>query len=180
MDKKLEVLRPELNLINNPRIRAFTELCLQDAPDVFWTAPASTSRRHHPRFANTKGGLVKHTKAAVAVALDLLRAFPNLNPYTDHILSALILHDTDKIDPVSKKTDYQNHTRNFITRARKRAGMIDQKDFDMIAECVVCHMGLWGLYQPEERIYPPMIVHLADYIASRKWMPRIDCKVFLR
>lgn len=60
--------------------------------------PASTSGRFHPEFSLGEGGLVRHTKAAVRIAIELFRdsvfnTFEFMEHEQDLIIMALILHD---------------------------------------------------------------------------------------
>ena len=62
--------------------------------------PASSSGKYHPSYALGDGGLVRHTKAAMAVAHELfnLEMFQKQFSETeqDLILLSLILHDGKK------------------------------------------------------------------------------------
>lgn len=83
----------ELSFIKDSKIKDFTAFVLDDLPDYFRHIGASTSGKYHPSYTIGEGGLIRHTKAAVAVAQDLFRAdFYNFNDDNkDIVTSALIL-----------------------------------------------------------------------------------------
>ena len=85
----------ELSFITNDNIRDFVSFVLNDLPDYFRHIGASTSGKYHPAYTIGEGGLIRHTKAAVAIAQDLFRAdFYNFTDTDkDIVTSALILHD---------------------------------------------------------------------------------------
>jgi hypothetical protein len=170
------VFGPELALITDPAYREFAAACLREAPPEFWVFPASTSGKHHPEFARGEGGLVQHTKAAVQVALDLLRAFPELEFERDVIIVALLLHDTCKIDPETRRTD-PDHPLLPGKRYERFAGMLPPGGYEEVMLLIESHMGIWGpvnvwkMSPPlPERVSAALLVHLADYIASREWV----------
>ena len=70
---KSEVFETELNYISDDKIRDSTRYLLEKLPDYFYTMPASTSGKYHPEFSLGEGGLVRHTKAAVRIAVELFR-----------------------------------------------------------------------------------------------------------
>ncbi|AEG14509.1 hypothetical protein Desku_0910 [Desulfofundulus kuznetsovii DSM 6115] len=173
---RVELFAEELAAIADPSYRAFAVACLEFAPQEFWTAPASSSGKHHPEFARGEGGLVRHTKAAVRVALDLLRAFPELEPERDVIITAILLHDTCKVDPETGRTD-PDHPLLPGKRYERFAGMLPPGGYEEVMALVEAHMGVWGpvdvwkMSPPlPERMGAALLVHLADYVASREWV----------
>lgn len=66
----MDSLQPEIDLISEPKIIKFVKDCLEYAPEYFWRIPASSTGNHHPHFALGEGGLVRHTKAAVWIAVN--------------------------------------------------------------------------------------------------------------
>lgn len=171
------VFHYELAAISDRRFRDFAVVCLEAAPPEFWRAPASTSRYYHPRFARAEGGLVLHTQAAVRIALDLLEAFPELASEQDAIVVALLLHDTCKVDPETgrTRTDHPLLPRKWYAHL---AGMLPVGEFGRIMDLVEVHMGIWGpagvpltfFVTASPGLSAGTLVHLADYVASRKWV----------
>lgn len=98
MSIKSETFRTELDTITNSNIRQFCIDMLEDAPDYFFTVPASSTGKYHPKFAQGEQGLIRHTKALVGIANDLLalEQFDFDNDTKDMIRVAGILHDAKK------------------------------------------------------------------------------------
>lgn len=105
--------------VRDASLRRFAQACLEAAPAYFCRAPASTSGKHHPPFARGPGGLVRHTKAAVRVFLDLAEAYPCESG--DACVVALLIHDTLKcgLPPVSELKTVAEHP---LVRSRSRSG----------------------------------------------------------
>ena len=65
-------------------------------PDYFFHVAASSTGKYHPKYALGDGGLLRHTKAAVRIAHELL-INPSITNFTDDekdlIIMALTLHD---------------------------------------------------------------------------------------
>ena len=92
---KAEVFEYELSFIKNLQIKEFTIKALEILPDYFFEVAASSSGKYHPSYALGKGGLVRHTKAAVRIAIELFRCETVTGHFSDDvkdvIISALIL-----------------------------------------------------------------------------------------
>lgn len=167
-------------MIRSLDIRLFTERVLKEVPDYFWNIPASATGKYHPKFSLGHGGLVRHTKATVRIAVELFKVnfiggmFTQRNK--DIIICSLLFHDCMKCG--YPKTEYtltehpllaskflKNHFQNDL----------DLPTFYTICACVEKHMGQWNfnfktkeevLELPEREI--EKFVHLCDYLASRK------------
>ena len=91
---KIKYFNTEINYIKNEVYREDIKFLINLLPDYFFQIPASSTGKYHPKFASTKNGLLKHTKAAVRIAHDL---FDTVNNFTDNdkdlIIIALTLHD---------------------------------------------------------------------------------------
>ncbi|WP_157109872.1 hypothetical protein [Thermanaeromonas toyohensis] len=167
-----EILGEELSLVKNAKVRQFVEACLRDAPEYFWRVPASSSGKYHPGWAQGEGGLVRHTKAAVRVALDLLRAYPHLEKSRDFIVAALLLHDTLKHGTGEGRT-VKEHPLLPEQYYRAHTKLIGRRAYKKVMALIRGHMGIWGPVKPRIGLFSRLsvveLVHLADYIASRKW-----------
>src|SRR5574344_1405096 len=96
MDKK-KIFERELNYINNSKIRTSATTMVELLPDYFFSIEASSTGKYHPEYALGEGGLLRHTKAAVRIAYELLSDPVIGDKYTsnekDLMLIGLILHD---------------------------------------------------------------------------------------
>jgi len=171
-------LNEELCLIRDRAVREFTEHCLAEAPEYFWTVPSSSSGKYHPEQSNGEGGLVRHTRAVVYFAIKLCDVFSATRLETDCVIAASILHDVlkyglPKQDHTTKNHDYEGAV---WVREHGIAQGLDKRLLDLITGSIAWHMGRWTDLTgrdverkfPEEYGYIHLVVHLADVIAAQK------------
>lgn len=167
----------ELSLIEDENKRQFVKDYFDTlVPDYFYIVPASSSGKYHPDYALGVGGLVRHTKACVLIAEELICLEQNSHLDSDRIISALLMHDT------FKQGLKQGHTEFEHPIFAARAIMLFAKEYhpDMIefatnvSELVVSHMGQWNTSKysrvtlPKPQTEEQKFVHMCDYLASRK------------
>jgi hypothetical protein len=177
---KVEAFAQELPYIYNQSIRGFVKNALEIVPDYFFSIPASSTGKYHPSYTHGEGGLVRHTRAAVRIALELFRMeeYNFSSDEKDVILASLILHDGWKnglnnssftVTEHPKVAAFAISNRELIT-----AGL-DDKFVGMIQDNISTHMGQWTkdfktgqeiLTKPTTKMQK--FVHLCDYLASRK------------
>lgn len=185
-----EIFAKELNYINNEIFRKIIATFLDTVPDYFQEVPASSSGKYHPFYALGRGGLVRHTKAAVKIAEDLLSLDYNKNIfpqfYHDVIISSLIIHDcykqgtdnsgsghTEALHPKICAEKFRSYcmTGNFAIYSG--AQKLELYGFCTgVSNCVKSHMGQWNadgkLSIPDDDM--SYFVHMCDYLASRKYL----------
>ena len=178
---KIQLLQNELNLIKDASLRTFISACVSFAPDYFFTIPASTTGKYHPEYSLGEGGLIRHTKAAVLLAEDLLRLEQYSHLPHDEIIAALILHDCCKKGPAGQESMYTVsehplHARDFVLENAQLLGFSSEKT-NMICDLIASHMGQWNTgYHSDVEILPKpnseaeKFVHLCDYLASRRFL----------
>jgi hypothetical protein len=161
----------ELGYITNEDMRNFVSTILETLPDYFRIIGASTSGKYHPSYTIGEQGLIRHTKAAVAIAVDLFRAdFYDFTDYDkDIVVSSLILHDGLKCGMWEDHTAF-DHPLLMAERVRE----VGSEFAEDIAKCISSHMGKWTTSKYSDVVLPKPItnrekcVHLCDYLASRK------------
>ena len=173
-----EIFKKELMEISRPDIREFVLECLKQAPDYFYTMPASTTGKYHPEYSLGEGGLIRHTKAAVLIAIDLLSLNQNkeLAKHRDEIISALILHDCVKKKDKNEIYTAFNHPLLACNLIREVATDLNYDDpcVDYICDLIKTHMGQWNsdkyatVTLPIPETDEQKFVHMCDYLASRK------------
>ena len=179
-----DCFKDELNLIGDLGIRNLTRTFLDECvPPYFYVVPASSTGKYHPEYSLGEGGLVRHTKACVKIAEDLLslEQYETINEcYHDEIISALILHDTFKQGlkkeggytrfehPVYSASGIQMFANKFYPNMSKRV--------EKISSLIMSHMGQWCRSNKSNVVLPKPIteeakfVHLCDYLASRRYL----------
>ena len=175
--KNIKLFEREINLIVDEDLRMAVKSYMEEAvPDYFWTDGASSSGKYHPQFSQGEGGLVRHTKAVVMFAEELLRMSSYAymkEEYKDYVIAACIVHDTmkygiDKFD----KAEYKNHAANaayyFGEWCFANYGFVCS---EFLLNAIRSHMGQWST-EREDRPFTNIdrCVHLADYMASRSFI----------
>lgn len=179
MFDKVAVFAEELALIQDKDIRSFTEKCILKTPDYFYTVPASSTGKYHPEYSLGEGGLIRHTKALVYIAKELLSLEYNKQRFTalerDMIIAAGILHDSFKHGDTQQQYSIANHPVVAADHILEWADEDEGEFAKTISDCVRSHMGEWAYdYKTKKEIMPKpqtdieMFVHECDYLASRK------------
>lgn len=186
------IFNKELSMITNEEYRKFISKCLDNVPTYFWRIPASSSGKYHPKADLGEGGLVRHTKACVQVGLDLLQSEEFLYDDTENrdiIIGALLLHDCIKNGfENSGHTEFLHpqYAYEFIT------DIFNDEVYDeevvsyahLVRMCIKSHMGKWNTNKYSDDVLPTptddfqKLVHMADYIASRKWCNMNEINLF--
>ena len=175
--RNIKLFEREINLIVNEDLRMAVKSYMdEETPDYFWTDGASSSGKYHPQFAQGEGGLVRHTKAVVMFAEELLRMSSYAymrEEYKDYVIAACILHDTAKYGIGEyDKAEYKNHAANAAKAFADYAGQVmDYKPSEFLLNAIRSHMGQWST-EKEDRPFTNIdrCVHMADYMASRSFI----------
>ena len=180
---KIDVFRDELSLIQSDDIRKFATKAVSFLPDYFFEVAASSTGKYHPKYALESGGLVRHTKAAVAIA-DSLLSLEMYNRYTqdekDIMITALILHDGMKHGETKSSYTVSEHPSviaDWIVGHDELKEMLSEELLDVLTGAMKSHMGQWNTdYKSKKEILPKpstpiqKMVHMCDYLASRKFL----------
>ena len=171
----------ELNYIKDDKIKENLKIMINKLPDYFFLLPASSTGKYHPSFSLGEGGLLRHTKAAVRIAIELF-GDNALNNFTqrekDLIIFSIVLHDGLKSG--QKKSEYTLFEHpllmsNYIKENKKEL-TLDDSDINFICKCIETHMGPWTTNYKGEDVLPSpkdkyqRFVHMCDYLASRKFL----------
>jgi len=183
--EKLEALRGELDMIKTPDIKEYAEWAVKILPNYFFTVPASSTGKYHPEYALGDGGLLRHTKAAVGIAMMLLETKTFGAQWNqgqkDAIVTALILHDGLKYGVPKQKYSIYNHPRAIcahLEKAMTESAATTGFEFskgkrEAIYALISSHMGQWTKSDADTPLPLPAtgaqkFIHLCDYLASRK------------
>lgn len=181
MEKK-DYFKKELGYIKNERIRESCKTMISLLPDYFFLIPASSTGKYHPEFTLGDAGLVRHVKAAVIIAHDLLENPTIGEKYTsdekDLMIMALLLHDGLKSGLVHNRyTQFDHPTliKNYIIDNKDKLSLEDN-ELKLLGKVIESHMGPWNTdYNGNEVLPKPKtkyenFVHMCDYLASRKYL----------
>ena len=87
--EKTKIFEPEIKLIKDERLRNNLEIIINNLPDYFFIVPASSTGKYHPAFSLGEGGLLRHSKVAFRIGLDLLDTVTFGSEFTDNENNAL-------------------------------------------------------------------------------------------
>ena len=181
--KKIELLKKEINFVKDSSKRKDLKTLIGLLPDYFFKVPASSTGKYHPEFALGDGGLVRHTKVAVRIAVELLNNNTVGAKFTDSdkdlIIMALILHDGVKSGMEHSKYTKFDHPLlvSKLIMENKDKVSLDIDDLRKLCSMIESHMGEWTFdsYQQKEVLPKPRtaeqrFVHMCDFLASRKFL----------
>lgn len=180
--EKAKTFEKELAWIKDEKKRTFAELVLNALPDYFYEVAASSTGKYHPEYALGEGGLVRHTKAAVTIAQDLL-GLEMYGRYSesehDNILVTLLLHDGMKHGRNGGKYTVFTHPLeivDFLREMDRWDEYMSDEDFEQICGGLAAHTGQWNTDRRSSVVLPKPIsafekfVHQCDYLASRRYL----------
>ena len=183
---KHEYFEKELATIKADDIRKFSVQLLEDAPDYFYHVAASSTGKYHPGYALGEGGLLRHTKAVVRFFNHIASIEQTQNEFTERELDlgrvACIAHDILKQGFPKDQEEGQkaftvfNHPVLAADFVFSYVGeFLDELELSYIADACKSHMGQWntdkrspGLVLEKPSTKMQKLVHLSDYLASRK------------
>ena len=177
-EDKLKQFRNELDDIQNEPLREFAREVILHAPDYFFTCPASSTGKYHPTLSLGNGGLVRHTRLVEWFAMNIANAMMIEERNKDLLIIAALAHDMKKHGDGNTEYTVKEHPKlaaEFLDSVWSSIpwpeGM-DYTDVEKIKKLVECHMGQWGEKDgmPLPKTKLELILHTADYLASRKDM----------
>ena len=182
VDSKDKIFEIEIEYIKNERIKENAVKLINSIPDYFFTEAASSTGKYHPDFSQGLGGLLRHTKAAVRIAVTLLRnnsiGYKFTNDEKDLIVLALIMHDSVKRGiPEEKytKIDHPILASNLI-KSKKDELTLSEEEFNLLTDIIETHMGEWNTdINGNEVLRKPInkyerFVHMCDYLSAQKFL----------
>ncbi len=181
-NEKANIFNPLLDTFENEDIKNFAKECIETIPDYFWNVGASSTGKYHPQYALGDLGLARHTCALVRFLNHIL----NIDCYKDDFTSrerdllrvAGIMHDSRKSgnddDYARSKFTKFDHPIMAANEVRTTIGFIPEGEVELVAATIESHMGQWNTDKRSKVVLPlpetkyQKLLHLADYLASRK------------
>lgn len=177
---KIELFKNELFYIKNEKIKEFTIQAIQLMPDYFFSIPASSTGKYHPAYSLGEGGLYRHTRAAIRIAVELFRieGYNFTSDEKDLILASLFVHDGWKSGILHETYTRADHPVIAFSELNKNENLkklLSSEQFAIFLNNILTHMGGWNKdFKTGQEVMPKPLnefqkfVHLADYLASRK------------
>lgn len=172
--------KEELEQFENEDIQDFCIELLNTAPDYFWQISASSTGKYHPDYTIGFMGLAKHVKAATKFLNYMLSIDCIKNQFTsrerDLLRTAIMNHDDEKLGRNGSQYTLFKHPLLIAERIREYKGYewLPDDELDYIALSCESHMGQFNTDKRSKAELPlpktkaQQIVHLSDYLASRK------------
>ena len=180
---RLDILKKEINYVKDSSRRGDLKTLIELLPEYFFEVPASSTGKYHPAFSLGDGGLVRHTKVAVRMAVELLNnnsvGMKFNEKDRDLIIMALVLHDGVKSGMEKSKYTKADHPLlvSKLIMENKDKLSLEVDDIRKMCSMIESHMGEWNTdpYTKEEILPIPRtaeqrFVHMCDYLASRKFL----------
>ena len=180
---KIDCFKKEIEYIKNFEYVDDFKYLINNLPDYFFKVAASSTGKYHPEFSLGDGGLLRHTKAAIRIAYELLSNPCIGDKYTsrekDLMIIALTLHDGIKHGIPEEKYTRADHPllASKYIRDNKKHLKMKEDDIEFICNVIESHMGPWNThpYTKEEILPVPKnkyqnFVHMCDYLASRRFL----------
>lgn len=173
-----------LATIENEDMLKFAKEVIKKIPRYFYEVPASSTGKYHPSYALGEGGLYRHTLAVVKFVnyFFSIDCFKNRwdSRGRDIMRIAAMMHDTFKSGSQTdyEKNKYTKHEHPLIAAQNildmLGCGIISDEEIKGIASAIGTHMGQFttsprsSVVLPEPKDKTQQMLHLADYLASRK------------
>ena len=178
---KVECFNKELSYIKNERIKSSAITLINLIPEYFFHEAASSTGKYHPDFSQGEGGLLRHTKAAVRIAKEILDTETFGNDFDllekDLIILSLIMHDS------VKRGDNENHTRfdhpllaSKLIFDNQDKTSLTKEELKLLKKMIESHMGQWNISTYSDVVLPKpedkyeKLVHLCDLLSSKKFL----------
>lgn len=180
---KVAIFKTEINYVKDSDRRKDLKTLIGLLPDYFFEIPASSTGKYHPAFSLGEKGLVRHTKAAVRIALELLNNNTVGAKFDDKdkdlIIMALTLHDGVKSGMEHSKYTKFDHPLlvSKLIMENKDKVSLEIDDLRKMCSMIESHMGEWTYDSynkkevlPKPRTAEQRFVHMCDFLASRKFL----------
>ena len=176
---KIKYFDTEISYIKKEENKSDIKYLINLLPDYFFTIPASSTGQYHPKFAEGKSGLVKHTKVAVRIAYDLFQINEVFTKEEqDLIIMALIMHDGLKKGMEEEEYTRFDHPLLVAKLIMEHASELkmDTDSVRLMVRMIESHMGKWNTNKYSKVVLPvpndkyERFVHMCDYLASRKYL----------
>lgn len=189
-----DVIRSEFGP-TKPVLCKFALELVDAVPAYFWTEAASSSGFHHPEFGLGVGGLARHSLMVYRWLKMLMEANEqDMSEFMPGMALAALFHDCckrglpDDTDQEHTKHEHPFFSAKFVLDKAEQFAKGNKDFFDKTAEdedsfkkdiavaisAIETHMGRWNTSKESQVVLPKpktaiqYMVHLADYIASRK------------
>ena len=173
----------EMGLIKHKGIRKIVAIVLERVPAGFYTKPASSTGKYHPKSSLGHEGLIRHVRLVALYARFIceVKMFSLSEIQEDLLIAAALLHDSVKYGLEDGPHTAKDHAQIAATFLEDSIILYDEhiahemespEQYEYIKKALrgllLSHHGQWSNPLPEPSIMLERLFHLADYLASRK------------
>ena len=183
-EDQLKFVEPILNTFENEDIKEFAVKILNELPPYIWEVGASSTGKYHPSYSLGVLGLMKHQVAVCRFINFFFELEQYQNRYDsrkrDLLRLVALTHDGRKSgsqeDFLKSKYTVFNHPLLMAKEymSYKDKGFLSEEELKFMGKIVASHMGQWNTDKRSTLVLPKPsdeageLLHLADYLASRK------------
>ena len=178
----INYFQKEFSYIKSDEYKNDYKVLVDLLPDYFFKVAASSTGKYHPLFSLGDGGLVRHTKAAIRIAKELLDNNSIGHKFTsdekDLLIISIMVHDGLKHGRVEEKYVRFDHPiliGEYIKENKDKLTLTDE-EIDFIVRVTASHMGEWNTNSYSNVVLPlpknkfQRFVHMCDFLSSRKFL----------
>lgn len=166
------LMASEVAQIEDEDISKFVKETLNFVQPYHRLAPASSTGKYHPQYANGIGGLIRHVKVTVMNMQTIIRSTPALEREKDTLIAAAILHDFFKY-PKGEESEY-----TAFDHPKLMGDYCTEHGFPEIGRLIAAHQGIWtrndrqmpGFENEQPRKFDEWCLHYSDLFASRTYL----------
>lgn len=179
---KVDLFNKEYEYLKSEKYKKCAKELVDILPDYFFSVPASSTGKYHPSFSLGDAGLLRHTKAAMRIAYELLEnesiGHKFTNDEKDLLLISIMVHDGLKLGfPEEKYTrfDHPIIICDYIEENKDKLSL-NAEDLKFMRKVISSHMGQWNTSPYSDVVLPlpkdkyQRFVHLCDFLSSRKFL----------
>ena len=173
----------ELAAYENERIRKFAEFLRDNMDHKIYQIPSSTSGKYHAEYELGYGGLYGHLCAVTRFDNYFLEIDQYKEMFTsekrDLIRLSAQFHDSrktgDNSESIHTTPDHPTCGAKWVMAMNEQAGLpLTEDEIKFVYDCIESHSGQWckdrsgNIILPVPNTLAQQLVHLADYLGSRK------------
>ena len=181
--------------VSAPATCKFAQELIEEIPGYFWVEAASSTGKHHPEYSLGEGGLARHSLMTYHWLKTLMAdCDQDLSEFAPGMVVAALFHDCCKRGlpesvnlehtvfehPIlaakflmDRSIKFIEDNKGFLETVIEDEGAF-KRNVAVAVSCIETHMGKWTTSKYSEVVLPKpktsiqYMVHLADYISSRK------------
>lgn len=181
-----EIFKSILAKIKSERVRSLAIYALEASDEYFWKVPASSTGKYHPKTSLGEMGLVRHTYTLCSILEQLfeIELFEMSEFEQDLCRLAGLVHDIKKhgehVDDTKKSYTVHEHpllAADYLEECNKELEYpLKEDELEKCLCAIRSHMGKWNTSKKSDVVLPKptnnmeWIVHIADYMASRRFL----------